>query len=463
MTMIARHVHGKASMKQSDAGVLLFGLATVASLAPNNINHAPARTEAQAQALADNHEILRRAAAFDKAPGMSLQEALKRTPQASRNLKLGSKAKAEQPTKSLSEWFGSFLPKWSDSSSSESALAVQQTQQQAQIQQQIQMMQAQLRGQQSSAQTGTNLFDQGFLPTLPGQSASSIVPDMPAIPKSPTLQSIPGIPGMLMGAQSTQPATMPVIQPTGNLLPTLFGQVSQNVTLSNLQPCRDYILITARGTGEDQTDPNGSRNLIRGVLAQVPRGAFYQVTYPASMAYLSSPEAGVKDMVGFVEALDKVCPQTRLALHGYSEGAMVIIAALSKAPFDPAAEQSASTAAAAANGVSTSRNFRGLTVDQRVRAAVAFGNPYYIGGELQNRGPASGRGIGLIKDVLTFSDTAWPKRMISRTRDYCRKGDPVCNGLGISLLTDGFAEHHYVGTLEEEDALRFVVAMLREP
>lgn len=143
-------------------------------------------------------------------------------------------------------------------------------------------------------------------------------------------------------------------------------------------------------------------------------------------------------------------------MHGYSEGAMVVVASMSQSPFQlPEAPIPTPIQALISNR-------QRKEVDQQIVAVTLFGDPYYQSGQPQNRGPPSGQGVGIIKEVLTFANTKVPARLVTRTRDYCRPKDPVCAGLGLSLFMDGFNDHHYVNTTEESEAIAFVISMLRK-
>lgn len=93
--------------------------------------------------------------------------------------------------------------------------------------------------------------------------------------------------------------------------------------------CGRYLIVAARGTTEDQDHPLGSKNLIERVGAAVPGGRSYQVHYNATFqGLLTNPEIGAVDMASRVALFQAACPDQKLVLFAYSQGAMVMYNAI---------------------------------------------------------------------------------------------------------------------------------------
>jgi cutinase len=91
-------------------------------------------------------------------------------------------------------------------------------------------------------------------------------------------------------------------------------------------PCPDVEIVFARGT----TEPPGAGGIggafvdsLRSQLGGRSVGV-YAVNYPASRDFDTSTPAGANDASAHVQAMAANCPNTRLVLGGYSQGAGVI-------------------------------------------------------------------------------------------------------------------------------------------
>ncbi len=91
-------------------------------------------------------------------------------------------------------------------------------------------------------------------------------------------------------------------------------------------PCPDVEIVFARGT----TEPAGVGGIgqafvdsLRSQLGGRSVGV-YPVNYPASNDFAISTPAGSDDMSAHVQAMAANCPNTRMVLGGYSQGAAVV-------------------------------------------------------------------------------------------------------------------------------------------
>jgi cutinase len=94
---------------------------------------------------------------------------------------------------------------------------------------------------------------------------------------------------------------------------------------ASAQPCPDVEVVFARGTGEDPgVGPTGQafidslRPRVGGRSLEV-----YPVNYPASSEWSTGLD-GIRDASAHVVSMAKDCPQTKMVLGGYSQGAAVM-------------------------------------------------------------------------------------------------------------------------------------------
>jgi len=99
-------------------------------------------------------------------------------------------------------------------------------------------------------------------------------------------------------------------------------------------PCPDVEVVFARGT----TEPPGVGitgqafvDALRSRLGDRSLGV-YAVNYPASRAFDTSTPAGGDDMSAHVQSMAANCPNTRMVLGGYSQGAAVVDLATNEMP-----------------------------------------------------------------------------------------------------------------------------------
>ncbi|WP_231588394.1 cutinase family protein [Mycobacterium nebraskense] len=167
-------------------------------------------------------------------------------------------------------------------------------------------------------------------------------------------------------------------------------------------PCPDVEVTFARGTSEPAGVGGVGQAFVDSLRSQVGGRSFgvYAVNYPATEDWPPSASAGASDANAHVQSMVANCPNTKLVLGGYSQGAMVIdlitIARASVAGFNAAT----------------------LSADQadHVAAVAVFGNPTdrYLGGPISEISPWYG----------------------AKAIDLCAPGDPICTpGGGLSLPT----------------------------
>jgi cutinase len=107
--------------------------------------------------------------------------------------------------------------------------------------------------------------------------------------------------------------------------PAVLPSGSTNLAPAQAAACPDVQVVFARGTGEpDGTGRVGEafvsalRPLVKGKSVAV-----YAVNYPATRDFLRAAE-GANDASMFVQNVAASCPDTKIVLGGYSQGAAVI-------------------------------------------------------------------------------------------------------------------------------------------
>ncbi|GFG74084.1 cutinase family protein [Mycobacterium botniense] len=100
------------------------------------------------------------------------------------------------------------------------------------------------------------------------------------------------------------------------------------------EPCPDSEVVFARGTGEPPGVGGVGQAFIDSLRSQVPGRSIgvYPVNYPATNDYLNSALAGADDASAHIKDMVASCPNTRLVLGGYSQGAGVIDLATNSMP-----------------------------------------------------------------------------------------------------------------------------------
>jgi cutinase len=181
--------------------------------------------------------------------------------------------------------------------------------------------------------------------------------------------------------------------------------------------CPAIQVVFARGTTEDAgLGAVGAAfvNSLRGKVGDRSVGA-YAVNYPATWDFLAAAQ-GANDASSHIQHMVAACPDTKLVLGGYSQGAAVVDV-ISAVPVP---------------GVGFDNPLPGDAAS-RVAAVAVFGNP--------------SAKLGL---PLTVSPT-WGARAI----DLCNGGDPICQTDGASVA----AHKSYAGGPTNQ-AANFVAGLM---
>ena len=167
---------------------------------------------------------------------------------------------------------------------------------------------------------------------------------------------------------------------------------------ASAQPCPDVEVVFARGTTEPPgVGPTGQAfvDSLRARLGTKSIGV-YPVDYPASMEFATAVD-GITDASARVESMAANCPDTKLVLGGYSQGAAVIGFVTANVIPDGAPE-----------GVP---NPMPPDVADRVAAVALIGKP-------------NTRFMRAINEPLIEVGPLYADKTI----DLCVKDDPICSG-----------------------------------
>jgi cutinase len=200
--------------------------------------------------------------------------------------------------------------------------------------------------------------------------------------------------------------------------PAVSSASTGDLPLAQEGPCADIQVVFARGTGEPAGTGRVGQAFVDSLrsLANGKSVAVYAVDYPASYEFLRAVD-GANDARRFVESTAAACPQTKVVIGGYSQGAAVVdlLTVPGQATFgfgDPLPDN----------------------VADHVAAVAVFGNPANrVGGPLTALSPLFGY----------------------KAIDLCNGLDPVCsNG------NDAAAHRSYVEAGMTSEAAQFVAHQL---
>jgi len=179
-------------------------------------------------------------------------------------------------------------------------------------------------------------------------------------------------------------------------------------------PCPDVEVVFARGTDEPPGVGPTGQAFVDSLRSKAPGRSvgIYAVNYPATDDFARSLSAGAADARAHVQSTAADCPDARMVLGGYSQGAAVIDIITEELP--PA-------------------------VADHVAAVAVFGNP-----ESTYARTLGGR------QIPTISPLFRPK-----TIDLCVPDDPIC-----SEGTDSSAHQLYVQSGMTNQAATFVTQKL---
>lgn len=161
--------------------------------------------------------------------------------------------------------------------------------------------------------------------------------------------------------------------------------------------CPNAELVFARGTGEPPGLGRVGDALANALRPRVGSLGTYAVNYPAGFNFLTTQD-GASDAAGHIQWMADNCPNTRIVLGGFSQGASAV-SMLAGVP--PVGDRIGMIGSAPALAPQLANN---------VAAVAVFGNPSRrFGSPLSSGGQFAGRTI-----------------------DLCSPGDPICTEGGSS-------------------------------
>jgi cutinase len=192
-------------------------------------------------------------------------------------------------------------------------------------------------------------------------------------------------------------------------LTTVGGLLTAPIPAAAAQPCPDVDVVFARGTGEPPGVGGVGQAFVDALRPQVGARSLdvYPVNYQASsdfgdrIQFAESVVDGIKDAGNHIESTAAHCPNTRIVLGGYSQGAAV-------AGFVTSASIPAGVPA---EYVAFLPKPMPPEVANHVAAVTLFGKPSTAW--LQNYGAPT----------ITIGP-----RYVPKTIDLCAPGDSICDG-----------------------------------
>ncbi|KAI2862080.1 CAZyme family CE5 [Aspergillus niger] len=190
-------------------------------------------------------------------------------------------------------------------------------------------------------------------------------------------------------------------------------------------PCAKVHMMLARGTTESYPGLLGS--LTELVVDAVPDSDYENIIYPATQeGSTPSYEEGIYNGTAQLKAYVKACPESKVVLFGYSQGAMVVSDML---------------AGGGDNG--TLGNITAPAVDpetgSHIAAVLLYGDPRHMPNQTYNVGDVTATG---------YAD---------RLHDYCDDKDGVCDAAGTNL-----SAHLAYATIWDKVAATWVESMMQK-
>ncbi|MBV8930521.1 MAG: cutinase family protein [Mycobacteriaceae bacterium] len=181
----------------------------------------------------------------------------------------------------------------------------------------------------------------------------------------------------------------------------MWALVGGGIPAASAQPCPDVEAVFARGTSDPPGVAGTGQAFVNTLRSQVgPRSlGVYAVNYPANTDFPTAVD-GIRDASAHIRDMASGCPNTRMVLGGFSQGAAVM---------------GFVTADAIPDGISASQVPSPMSPDvaNHVAAVVLFGKP-------SNR----------FMDAIEEPHIAIGPLYAPKTIDLCAPNDPICSDKG---------------------------------
>ncbi|EXF81255.1 axe1 cleaves acetyl side chain groups acetyl xylan [Colletotrichum fioriniae PJ7] len=183
--------------------------------------------------------------------------------------------------------------------------------------------------------------------------------------------------------------------------------------------CADIHYFEARGT--TLSYPGSLITVIDPLMEAFPNSNYEDIVYPAtdesgSDSYFVGVRDGAKQIISYAEA----CPESKIVLMGYSQGAMVLGDIL------------AGGGDGNILGNYTKPLVEARTVGDNIAAILLYGNPRHMPNQTYNVGNTSTFGA-TGKYPRTAGQLASLNVYANRVHDYCNYQDGVCDASGSNL------------------------------
>lgn len=182
-----------------------------------------------------------------------------------------------------------------------------------------------------------------------------------------------------------------------SLLPLTFARPLVSDILPRQAACATGVhIIAARGSTEAPGEGK-CQSLSDLIKAQIPGSDDVAVVYPAALLeYETSETDGVKNMTQMIQSYTQSCPNTKIVLTGFSQGAQVVGDVLGggsygSPPTAPLSAQFSQNSTYAERARTSSP-----TNDGPVMAALQFGDPAHVAGKPYDKGNGTHNGVCLI-------------------------------------------------------------------
>ncbi|KAK1676351.1 cutinase [Colletotrichum godetiae] len=165
-----------------------------------------------------------------------------------------------------------------------------------------------------------------------------------------------------------------------------------------------HMIVARASTEQPGTGVIGA--IANNIQSQVPGSDIVPVDYPALLnPYQPSQKAGVTAMTKLVQDYAKACPQTKMVLMGYSQGAHVtadVLCGTSETGFEATEPQA-------------------TDITDKIAAVVLMGDPSHVTGQPFDQGTSQKDGI------FPRTKMAGCDAVSSKMASFCNSGDPFCD------------------------------------
>ena len=183
--------------------------------------------------------------------------------------------------------------------------------------------------------------------------------------------------------------------------------------------CPDVDVVFGRGTGEPDGIGRVGQAFADALQSQIPGRTMttYAVNYPASYDFLTAQDGAI-DASQHIRTMVQQCPNTRIVLGGYSQGAAVVDMLIGLPPLG----DKLATLGDKFGGVGTAAPLAG-DLAANVAAIAVFGNP-----------------------ATKFSNpaTSAAPPYGARAIDLCKDGDPICSRGRNPFAHDGYETSPFI-------------------